>query len=326
MNQLANQKDNPFALSKEDLECFSENGYMGPFPSPFPAAQMAAVQELFQEIETSGRFFYDASKVDYACNPEVDNAKRETLISSLITTRDHHFSHPSLVELFSHPAIVDRLAQILGPDLLLWRSMFFPNRPDYIGPGDNGYLTHWHQGANFTGFNGQPSLAPTLGLTVWMAITPCTSENGTLSVIPRSHRLGPIPLQNEGRQGRIMNGIAWDLNYSSARQMECAPGEFVIFEEFLVHGSRTNRSSSPRLALASRYVPPNVAVNKETWPFDQSISPDAPNPHAQGLDFPRLKYPLRDLRYDNFGLPLDNWHCIEIRGEDRVGINKLKPQ
>ena len=49
------------------------------------------------------------------------------------TPRDRHLENPRLWEYMNHPAIVERAAQLLGPDLLCWRTQLF-----YKGPGSPG--------------------------------------------------------------------------------------------------------------------------------------------------------------------------------------------
>lgn len=98
------------------------------------------------------------------------------------SVRDWHFVDRDLLELFSHPAIVKRVASILGPDLLLWRTKIFQKRP---GEGPLG----WHQ--EWGAFNGEeigndrPSLAPPdskepWNLTVWIALCDINAQMGPI--------------------------------------------------------------------------------------------------------------------------------------------------
>src|SRR6266704_2445664 len=72
------------------------------------------------------------------------------------------------------PEIVHRVTSILGPDLLCWRTEFFPKYP-----GDEG--TDWHQADTFANASGQPQICwpddqKEFGgtITVWTAFTEAT--------------------------------------------------------------------------------------------------------------------------------------------------------
>ena len=43
----------------------------------------------------------------------------------LHNVRNRHLDLPLVAKICRHPALVERLAALLGPDLLLWRSNFF---------------------------------------------------------------------------------------------------------------------------------------------------------------------------------------------------------
>jgi ectoine hydroxylase-related dioxygenase (phytanoyl-CoA dioxygenase family) len=70
--------------------------------------------------------------------------------------------------------------------------------------------------------------------------------------------------------------------------MELEPGQFFMFDRWLVHGSPPNHSDRRRLALSARYVPTSVRVD---------IDRMAPR-------FPQLGPQL-------------------IHGEDQCGLNRL---
>ena len=51
-----------------------------------------------------------------------------------VTDRDRHFEMPTMMRLLHSPAIIERAAQLLGPDLLCWRSQFFLQAPARATP------------------------------------------------------------------------------------------------------------------------------------------------------------------------------------------------
>lgn len=166
-----------YALSEAEERAFHRNGFLGPFPR-----------------------FVDPSVID-ALRAKCDDLVSRRLPHPLygrFAVRDWHLLWPEMLEIFRHPAIVDRMAQLAGEDLTLWRSKIF-----YKGPGD-GYV-HWHQDWGwFDGEelgNARPGLMPSnprgkaWELTVWIALDDITPENGALRFAPGTqHTLYPVEM------------------------------------------------------------------------------------------------------------------------------------
>ncbi len=51
-----------------------------------------------------------------------------TEAKGLLGSNPHHI-FPDLFDLVCNPAIVDRVEEVLGPDILCWSAGFFPSRP-----------------------------------------------------------------------------------------------------------------------------------------------------------------------------------------------------
>ena len=143
------------------------------------------------------------------------------------------------------PAILDRLEQLIGPDIMLWSSQVF-HKP----PGD-GMAIPWHQDGEYW------PLRPHANCTVWIALDPSTRENGCMRVIPGSHKNGLLPHYRADNKDLALDAAIdlSSLDESSAVDVELQPGEVSFHDVFLVHGSEANRSSKPRSAFALRYMP-----------------------------------------------------------------------
>uniref|UniRef100_UPI00248E2DD3 phytanoyl-CoA dioxygenase family protein n=1 Tax=Thalassobaculum salexigens TaxID=455360 RepID=UPI00248E2DD3 len=66
------------------------------------------------------------------------------------------------------PAILDMVAQLIGPDIALWNMSFFAK------PALNGKRTPWHQDGAYW------PIRPLATCTVWIAIDDATPENGCM--------------------------------------------------------------------------------------------------------------------------------------------------
>jgi hypothetical protein len=87
----------------------------------------------------------------------------------------------------------------------------------------------------------------------WCAVNPATEENGTLHVVPRSHRLqqGPRP----ERSGSWLNEHRARLLRDHLVSVPVEPGQALIFDNQLLHCSFPNRTGSPRITAAAAIIP-----------------------------------------------------------------------
>src|SRR5207248_2286904 len=81
------------------------------------------------------------------------------------------------------PAITDRIASLLGPDLKLYQDQVFMKPPGV------GSRQPYHQDQPW-GFQIDP---PELMVTCWLALDDVTLENGCMRVLPGTHRNGALP-------------------------------------------------------------------------------------------------------------------------------------
>ncbi|MCC7045859.1 MAG: phytanoyl-CoA dioxygenase family protein [Alphaproteobacteria bacterium] len=145
-----------------------------------------------------------------------------------------------------HPRILEAVADLLGPDLLLTDSIFRIKDP---GSAVN---YGWHQDAARITVEPCPVI-------VYVAFSPATAENGCLSVIPGTHQaVQPFDLvSNPGQPNRRVARVR-DPAVERAVGLELEPGEIAIFSANVVHGSPANRSQARRFAVLHDYTPPSA--------------------------------------------------------------------
>jgi ectoine hydroxylase-related dioxygenase (phytanoyl-CoA dioxygenase family) len=149
-------------------------------------------------------------------------------------------------ELASHPRIIDRIVSVLGADVLLFRSTLM------LKPARHGSAHGLHQDSAYW------PLTPPTQVTVSVALTDATPENGCFRVIPGSHRWD---LQDTGRIWRrddetIEDGAVGDI--ADQLLVPLAAGSALFFQSRLMHGSGPNKSDSPRNTALYAYFPPTV--------------------------------------------------------------------
>ena len=160
-----------------------------------------------------------------------------------------HFLLGWAYRIVSHPKVLDAVESVLGPNIIVWSSQWFPKMP-----GDKTYVS-WHQDATYWG------LHPPNVTTAWVALSDSDPENGVMRVIPRTHQ-GPLLPQTEtyARDNVLSRGqeIAVKVDESRAVDMVLRPGEMSLHHIGIVHGSNANRSDKARIGIAVRYIAPEV--------------------------------------------------------------------
>ena len=168
-----------------------------------------------------------------------------TEAKGLLGSNAHHI-FPDLFDLVCNPAIVDRVEEVLGPDILCWSAGFFskpPHDPSFVS---------WHQDLTYWG------LEPADIITAWVALTPSTPESGCMRVVPGSHHQGQLGhgdtyvAENLLSRGQVLD-VAVDED--EAVDLVLQPGEMSLHHVLIVHGSEVNRSDLPRHGFVIRYIP-----------------------------------------------------------------------
>jgi non-heme Fe2+,alpha-ketoglutarate-dependent halogenase len=160
-----------------------------------------------------------------------------------------HLLFPFLAELIRHPAILDAVEDLLGPDLLCWNTNFF------IKEAETPSFVSWHQDSTYWGLS-----APDV-CTAWVALTPSNLDNGAMAVIPKSHTSDQIPHRDTfDRHNLLTRGqeVAVEVDEKEAMPLVLLPGEMSLHHVRLVHGSPPNPSPDRRIGFAIRYIPTRI--------------------------------------------------------------------
>jgi non-haem Fe2+, alpha-ketoglutarate-dependent halogenase len=279
-------------MTRFDAAEFDRRGYASALRCT-PAGEMA-------------RHFTDLLELVQRPSPRFDRAD----IDKLRCTRNRHLDAPAVLALARHPRILDVVEQLLGPDLVLWRSDFFVQ-------GKSDPETRWHQDRQFSGPRRLPSLViadrdgkptpPTCteeelrghvpvprNVSAWLAIGDTDRTTGCVMVIEGSHRDGVIGVRmaRPGETPIFGKGtvLDYDIPEDRIRHMELEAGEFFVFDRLTLHASVPTVSERPRIGLSLRYTVPEVLV-----------------------------YP--GYTVDGQGFPVEPYKALLVRGEDRFGYN-----
>ncbi len=145
--------------------------------------------------------------------------------------------------------LLDVVAALIGPDILVWASAIFskdPHSASYIA---------WHQDSVTYGLDGGALVS------AWIALTDSGPDNAAMQFIPGTHRLGPVShsdtwaKDNALSRGEVI-GLAIDAH--QAVDVTLGPGDVSLHHIDLVHGSPPNRSARRRIGYAVRYMTPDM--------------------------------------------------------------------
>jgi non-haem Fe2+, alpha-ketoglutarate-dependent halogenase len=151
--------------------------------------------------------------------------------------------------LIRHPAVLDAVEGVIGPDILCWSSTFFIKEPH-----DPGFVS-WHQDSTYWG------LDPADIVTAWVALSESTAENGAMRVIPDTQRLEQIAHRDTFAANNLLTRgqeIAVEVDEAKAVMLSLQPGEMSLHHVRLIHGSDPNPSGKRRIGFAIRYLPTHV--------------------------------------------------------------------
>jgi phytanoyl-CoA hydroxylase len=161
------------------------------------------------------------------------------------------------------PAVVERIALLLGPDLKLYQDQLFMKPPRV------GSRQPYHQDQPL-GFYIDP---PELMVTCWTALDHATEENGCLRVLPGTHRHGQRPREVIEEYER--RALAGEL-VGQEVPLVLRPGECSFHHGHVLHSSCPNLSGRRRRGYATHYV---SARCRYTGP-----EPKPPFPLARGRE------------------------------------------
>src|SRR5437762_305838 len=152
----------PKKLSPAQVESYERDGFLSPVAALSREEAAACLRKLEAfEATVGGPLTSDGTDARY-------RSRTHVLLSWVHS-------------LTRHPAILDAVEDLIGPDILVYTSTWFIKEPESAA------IAAWHQDATCFG------LRPYVHATAWLALTDATAGNGCMEFLPGSHRLGQLP-------------------------------------------------------------------------------------------------------------------------------------
>lgn len=121
----------------------------------------------------------------------------------------------------------------------------------FAKPKQFGLESPWHQDNFYWGVKDANAL------TVWIALDHCNNQNGALSYITGSHKLGLLPHVDSHMPGSSQKIEQQTLEHLNLQDMietpELFPGDILIHHSLMIHGSEKNLSESDRRGVTLQY-------------------------------------------------------------------------
>lgn len=133
-------------------------------------------------------------------------------------------------------AILDVIETLLGPNIKLYCDQLM------MKPRYNGTVTDWHQDSV-----AWPQFAPQNHVSCWVALDDATVENGCMTVIPGSHKWGPIG--RDQRDRFIDHPLAGE-----PVPVEVKAGSCMFHHGLNFHRTGANTTAQRRRGLALHYI------------------------------------------------------------------------
>ncbi len=237
-------------LNEAEIAQFHREGFLA-FEGLLGPERLAHYRPLFDALVARGRSL-EAPVPHFAL--ELD-AEEKPLPGVLHKVQGVCEVEPRLVALAGEPAITDRVAALIGPDLDVFGTKFFPKLPG------GGSSTHWHQD-NYYFATTSPQV-----ISCGIYLEDADQGNGCLRVVPGSHLEGLVEHQRDPRT----HGSWCQVEDEKALDLPVPAGTVVLFSANLLHGANDNFDSQrTRYSTAWHYVPGTLHLER----FPRGVYPD----------------------------------------------------
>jgi ectoine hydroxylase-related dioxygenase (phytanoyl-CoA dioxygenase family) len=211
-------------LTPEQVAAYHRDGYLLPGMSILPDPDFQQLCQLFERLL--------AQWTSQGGRPEAMDTP--------------HFYFPELMQFLLHPAVLDLVEPVLGPDIALFSSHFI------CKPAGDGRRVPWHEDSAYW----RHQLDPMEVVTVWLALDESHLANGCLQVIPGSHHGGYSTYRPVSDGPAVFASEIVPEQCAAASAVPCLlkPNQASLHHARTIHGSAANLSAQRRCGYTMRYV------------------------------------------------------------------------
>ncbi len=154
----------------------------------------------------------------------------------------------SPLDLATHPAMLDVVEALIGPNILLYNVCYIikeSHTPAHVS---------WHQDLTYWGLSSDAQVS------AWLALSPATPESGCMRMVSGSHKRGRCDHHATNDETNVLYGgqTIRDVDENKARLLPLEPGEASFHHGWTLHASRPNQSDDRRIGLNIQYLATDV--------------------------------------------------------------------
>ncbi|MEM5582255.1 phytanoyl-CoA dioxygenase family protein [Roseibium sp. AS2] len=273
-------------LTEDQLRSFEEDGFLA-IDNLLPADDLSEIEEEYallldrtaEFLRAQGRIprlyahlsfgdRYSAILNDY---PDLHRHFNVSLpLQNEAITPENFLMHtgPAAFRLMRHPAILDVVQSVIGPEITcspVQQMRMKPPQGNLSGgltAHSNVGVTTWHQDIVAL----LPEADDTQQVTVWLAITEASIENGCLVSVPGSHRAGPRVHCSNRKLASEPSVPDRLMQEQEGVPLPVSKGGVVLFHKMNVHRALPNLSDGLRWSLDLRYLPTGQPTGRPAFP------------------------------------------------------------
>ena len=216
---------------------FDSDGYCV-VPDFFDATDVQLMRQELQDLR-------DAGKLMNKCTDKDGQTYTDDFVNLQICPLSPHSS--LFRSLAFYQPVGDAVARLITPPFVLQLDQIF------VKPAGCGYGTNWHQdNAYFDAAQKDPHK----GVGMWIAIDDTSVENGTMRLIPQSHK-GMRDHRRDFNSDHFIT-CADSVDESLAVPVEVKAGGVAFFNFGVVHCTKDNQSDKDRAGLALHFAETDI--------------------------------------------------------------------
>lgn len=185
---------------------------------------------------------------------------------------------PWAARLARDPRILDKVEDLIGPDILIFTSTFFIKEPH------SPTIAAWHQDSTYYG------IEPKEEVTVWVALTEASEAAGCMDALSyrgKPRQLSHVSRAVENSVNRAAQVITEPLDEGSPVAMPLKAGWFSMHHGLCPHRSGPNTSSHRRIGLGLNYIPTNTRPSGTVRQAAMLVRGTDRYGHFETVDWPR---------------------------------------
>jgi ectoine hydroxylase-related dioxygenase (phytanoyl-CoA dioxygenase family) len=248
-------------MDRAYLDQYREQGY-AVVKGVLAPAEVRELKDAFDRVYLQGLRHHRSFRHQNVLFRIADDARRGRIVRMVQWPA---YFDPVLARYRTDPRLLAILEPLLGRDLKQ-----IINQMHWKPPGAVGVEFGYHQDIRFR----RPRSAyrdPAISyVQTGIAIDPHRRENGAMTVLPGSHKLGELGFEGTGRvMDRLLSDddlTALGLDPAAKVDLVLEPGDVALWHLNLIHGSGPNRSAGDRRFYLNGYV---IAKNcdRGEWAF-----------------------------------------------------------